>query len=476
MPETTSHKQASLGLKLSFGLAGLTILIPCFWLPRIHAGDLSSHIYNAWLACEVQHGNAPGLELRSQWGNSLFDIVLSTLLPTLGAAWTQRLAVSASVLVFFGGLFAWIRHQTRNAWCLLPLLAMLTYGRMFHLGLFNFYLSLGLAFCALVAARSGAWGKSLAVFLLSLSVLAHALGTIIVLALAAFLFLADRLRTRNRVILTISLIGVMCLGRWALPYMIPLDRSLSAGDILGAGHFVLYGAEFRVIGAAALCVVLLAIALRLERHNWRRWVADTWMHILALFAVAASLTPWGLWLPGYRYPLGLLDLRVSFGVVLALLILAARTPNRKVLFASSAVVAAIYFSCLYGRLRFVDAVEDRMDRAVSTLPPRARVVSSLRSASPVDPYVHMVDRVCLARCYSYANYEPASHAFRLRAVHPSPIVQWDPGVTRAMESGQYRIQPIDVPMWELWAPGRADLNIRSRRVEVGERLLVQQVP
>jgi hypothetical protein len=27
----------------------LGLLLPCYWQPRIQAGDLSSHIYNAWL-------------------------------------------------------------------------------------------------------------------------------------------------------------------------------------------------------------------------------------------------------------------------------------------------------------------------------------------------------------------------------------------------------------------------------------------
>ena len=32
--------------------AGLSVLLlsPCYWQPRLQAGDLSSHIYNAWLA------------------------------------------------------------------------------------------------------------------------------------------------------------------------------------------------------------------------------------------------------------------------------------------------------------------------------------------------------------------------------------------------------------------------------------------
>ena len=37
------------------------LLVPCFWQRRIQAGDLASHVYNAWLAQLIERGQAPGL-------------------------------------------------------------------------------------------------------------------------------------------------------------------------------------------------------------------------------------------------------------------------------------------------------------------------------------------------------------------------------------------------------------------------------
>ena len=34
----------------------LAVLIPCYWHRYIQAGDLGSHVYNAWLAQMVQQG------------------------------------------------------------------------------------------------------------------------------------------------------------------------------------------------------------------------------------------------------------------------------------------------------------------------------------------------------------------------------------------------------------------------------------
>ncbi len=45
------------------------VLIPCFWHRRIEAGDLGSHVYNAWLAQLIEKGQAPGLYIAKRWNN-----------------------------------------------------------------------------------------------------------------------------------------------------------------------------------------------------------------------------------------------------------------------------------------------------------------------------------------------------------------------------------------------------------------------
>jgi len=75
--------------------ASILVLVPCFWQSRIQAGDLSSHLYNAWLAQLIERGQAPGLSLARQSNNILFDLVLSGL---LGAA-HRRLSGGAGILL-----------------------------------------------------------------------------------------------------------------------------------------------------------------------------------------------------------------------------------------------------------------------------------------------------------------------------------------------------------------------------------------
>src|ERR1700739_432462 len=109
------------------------LLIPCFWHRRIEAGDLASHVYNAWLAQLIQHGQAPGLYLTRQWNNVLFDLLLLKLGNLFGVAAAQKIVVPLCVLIFFWGAFAFIAAVSRRSpWFLLPCLAMLGYGWAFH--------------------------------------------------------------------------------------------------------------------------------------------------------------------------------------------------------------------------------------------------------------------------------------------------------------------------------------------------------
>src|SRR5215469_14980004 len=96
------------GRPIWYGLASVVFLAPCYWQSRIQAGDLSSHLYNAWLAGLIESGRLQGLQIAPQTTNILFDVLLGGLLRALGADWAQRLSVSLCVLVFIWGAFAFV--------------------------------------------------------------------------------------------------------------------------------------------------------------------------------------------------------------------------------------------------------------------------------------------------------------------------------------------------------------------------------
>ena len=195
----------------------LLLLVPCFWQPRIQAGDLSSHVYNAWLAQLIERGQAPGLTLARQSNNVLFDLMLSGLMRAFGAAAAQRIAVSVAVLVFFWGAFAYVwsssRRPRKAPWQLAPCLAMLAYGWVFHMGLFNFYISLG---PVVRSAGAGAAEESVGVgraaaLLFGIAYVAHPLPVAWAVGMLVYGRVAQALAPRRRVSLMIGALAALAL-------------------------------------------------------------------------------------------------------------------------------------------------------------------------------------------------------------------------------------------------------------------------
>ena len=84
------------------------MIVPCLWHRRIEAGDLASHVYNAWLAQLIEKGQAPGLYIVHQWNNVLFDWTLLHAANIVGFAAAEKIVVSLCVLIFFWGVFSLI--------------------------------------------------------------------------------------------------------------------------------------------------------------------------------------------------------------------------------------------------------------------------------------------------------------------------------------------------------------------------------
>ena len=136
-----------------------------------------------------------------QTTNILFDLMLGGLFKLLGPEAAQRISVSLAVLIFVWGAFAFVRRGFRPSAVAdsCPSIAMLAYGWVYHMGFFNFYLSLGLCFWALALV----WNPSprrlaAAVPILGVAYPAHALPVVWAAALAVYMFLASRISPRWR--------------------------------------------------------------------------------------------------------------------------------------------------------------------------------------------------------------------------------------------------------------------------------------
>jgi hypothetical protein len=454
----------------------VVLLVPCFWQPRIQAGDLSSHLYNAWLAQLIERGQAPGLALVRQSNNVLFDLMLGGLMRACGPGAAQRIAVSLAVLVFFWGAFAFVwscARPRRAPWQLVPCLAMLAYGWVFRMGLFNFYISLGLSLGALALARQNKrWAWAAAIVLFGVGYVAHPLPVAWALGVLAYGWVAGAFAPRHRIRLMTGCLAALAGVGILLGVLFPTRRGPDQFIAMtGADQVWLYGKSYIAVAVAMLAVWFLCFRQVLSARRFGRLFLDVRFQLCALGAAALVLLPGGVLLPGYRSGLDFLPERMSLAGAVLFCGLVASTRLPKPLVGAMAAITVVFFALSYADERALNRVETQMERVVAQLPPGQRVVSALADPqSRIKSTVHLIDRVCVGRCFSYANYEPCTWQFRVRAERPNPIVVSNYGDSWEIQTGGYVVKPQDLPMYRVDVCDPAKGGLCVAPLEAGDTL------
>jgi len=457
-PETSSAESAFSRRTATYVAASILLLIPCFWQSRIQAGDLSSHIYNAWLAQLIARGQAPGLTIASQTTNVLFDWMLSALLQTVGSGAAQRISTALAVLIFGTGAFAFVSAAAKRVdWRVMPWLAALAYGWVFHMGFFNFYLSLGLCFWALACGWSGRPRRLvIAGALLAVAYLAHALPVLWATGVLAYAGLAGLAGTRNRNKLAgAALLAIVAL-RIVLSSMLTTRWSgLQAVLITGMNQLWVFDGKYAPLAAAGL----LIWGVWLWRHQgfWR----SLQFQICLITAAGILLLPSGIAIPGYKHSLVHIADRMSLALGVCVCSVLAGTPSRFYDRFATAIVTILFFGMLYRDEGLLNRFEDRVTAAIGQLPENARVVSGIdQPGLRVNVLAHMADRACLGRCYSYANYEPSTDQFRVRVTAQNPIVAATYADSFALQTGKYVVKERDLPLYQLLMNEHGEIQVR----------------
>lgn len=450
----------------------LLLVLPCFWQSRIQSIDLSSHIYNAWLASLISHNQAPGLWIAHQSNNVLFDFMLAWLLPHLGAAVAQKIAVAISVLIFsWGAILLISRGRPRNWSFLLPSVAVLSYGFIFHAGFFNFYLGLGICFWYLAFFLSGtAKIRCLITPLLLLAWIAHPLPVVWAAGLAAYTLVAERLPSPARVVLVGA--GVVALLAAHFLLLLRYRCVWSMGQawlVTGAHQLLLFDRKSAIPFVLLLAAWVLLFFRSIRSRPWRSILADLHFQLWLLTAVAVAFVPSAIAFPQYALPFSFISSRLSMaaGVLLCALLvdLQLRRLEKTVLLLS----ATIFFALVFYDARVLNRIEGQLDAAVAQLPANVRVLGSLETPSMgMNPLLHTLDRACIGHCFSYANYEPASRQFRVRAAAGNPIVMTDYADVSAVELRRYRVQAHDLPVVLVYSCGPQNQQVCSRDLHEGE--------
>ncbi len=456
-------------------LLGISVilLVPCFWHRTIVATDLGSHLYNAWLAQLIRHGQAPGLWIARQWTNVLFDLLLTGFGSLFGFAAAEKLAVSIVMLIFFWGSVAFICAATRRApWFLMPCIAIVTYGWTFHMGFFNYYLSLGLSFfCLAILWRGKNWERIIAIAMMPLILMAHPFGFIWVVAAALYIALAETIPRRYGFILVILAgASLLLIHAYFWSHYIVEPEPGRFYRFNGLDQLVLLGSRYYMPERALLIFAIVAVAIDAIRHRKRGFWTDlsTPLQLYIVAELAILLFPRGVTFPTHVAIALITDRLTSVSAVLGCCVLAAMQP-KKWHFAVSSLIAVVFFSLVYKDTGTINRMEMEVERLVTALPPGQRVVATIMPLGDSRISVqHIVDRACIGHCFDYGNYEPGSAVFRVRALPGNPYVIDDYDLATDTEEGTYVVQPEDLPLYQVYQCTESGTELCIRPLQAGE--------
>ena len=477
---STHHPRRKLFHFLVRLLISAALLLPCFWHRHIQAGDLGSHTYNAWLAQLIHQGKAPGLYLAAQYQNVFFDYLLFYLCRLFGFTFGEKLAVSVCVLIFFWGVFAFLRAATGRApWFLVPVLAMASYCYVFHMGFMNYYLSIGLASFGLALIWEGkSTGIAKVVLLTPFIVLAHPLGILWMLGVAVYRFASLHLNARLRFALPVLVMAFLASIRWYLRH--PLKYSADWADPPfyqwnGLDQFRIFGSAYDRLALFLAFLGILFILMEVYRHGreiqfWKRRHLLLELYLVSFSAVIClpedlRLQPEGSWIGSLATRLTLIC------VIFALAFLASLSPRIWHLIGFG-VCAVIFFFLLHRDTGVLDRLEQNAEAITHALPFGTRVSSTVFSPPGFRPqYEHLVDRACINHCFLYSNYEPSTEKFRVRVdKQGSPLVASAVDESEDLQFGNYDIEDGDLPMKQIYQCDSNDLTkLCIRDLESGEK-------
>jgi hypothetical protein len=451
------------------------VLIPCFWHRRIAAGDLASHMYNAWLAQLIVRGQVTGLRLDSRWNNVLFDLLVAGLGKFFTLQVTEKIAVSVSVLIFFWGTFALVAAASKRApWFFVPLLAIVAYGYTFQMGFFNYYLSLGLSFFGIaIFWRGQKWERLIPLALAPLIVFAHPLGLAWMAGAIVYIAAAEAIPTRYQPLLLLSAALALVLIHFDFwrHYEI-MAQSKRFYFFNGADQLLLFGPRYDIPRIALICFALTALGVDVyakirKREDLKRYAIPSQLYIVLI--LGAWLLPDAIrFRPGNSAILALLTERLtSVSAVVFCCVLGVMRP-RLWHFLGFTAIAAIFFTFVYQDTKIANSMELQAEQLERTVPRNSRILATIKPLEGSRILVqHIADRACIGYCFSYGNYEPSSE-FRVRAMYGNPYVMSDYDLVVDMEDGTYEVQPQDLPAYQIYQCNDDGTKLCIRPLAAGE--------
>jgi hypothetical protein len=308
---------------------------------------------------------------------------------------------------------------------------------------------------------------------------AHPQGFVWLVGCVGYVVLWRLLPGRWKLAVPIASVIAVVVARF---YLMRHYESFGVWDLSGPGIYngsdqlALYSMRYYILsGVALLFGVGCFVADRLRRDR----APDSWavmrlpleLHWFVVFAI--YVLPDVVRVPLYSGWVGALALRLTtVAAVMGLCVLSSIRP-RKWHTGGFAIVAVVFFSFLYQDTATLNRMEAQIEGLIErSVPISGRVTATIwvPSDSRVPHIVHMVDRACVGKCFSFENYEPPTRQFRVRVEESgSPFNTDDSDASQQMEAGEYVVQPGDLPMAQIYQCDERDLTrLCVRELAAGE--------
>jgi len=455
-------------------MISLALLVPCFWHRGLLMGDLGSHLYNAWLGQLIRNGQAPGLWVAPQWTNVLFDLMLTALVNLLPILLAGRVAVYLASMVFFWGAFSFISavHQ-RPVWSLVPALAVITFGWTAQEGLFNYYLSVGLAFLGLAFFwKYKGWWRLTPILLSPLIAIAHPLGFLWFVGGATYVGIAEIVPQRFHFLLVGASGAVLAAVHRYLWHHYRVEAPAHSVFFYNGLDQMVFTNRYLILAACLALFMAISTGLdllaRREANSISAYLVPLQLYIIVEAGVL--LLPDAVYWVQFAAPTSRLTERMtSISAVLLFCLLGAVKP-RTWHFIALLAVSLSYFYFLYQDTSALSHMEQQAHGLVYSLPEGERVLVTI--THPLKYRLsakHIVDEACIGHCFSYGNYEAPSTQFRIRASRGNRFVFSTIEQAAAMDRGVYVMQPEDLPAHQVYQCGPTWMDLCIHSLKAGEK-------
>jgi hypothetical protein len=232
----------------------------------------------------------------------------------------------------------------------------------------------------------------------------------------------------------------------------------------GLDQVWVFDAKYYAVMIALLFVWTMLFLNLIHLSDTRQVVSGMPFQLCVISAAAVFILPTMVLIPGFHHALVYIAERMSLGVGICFCALLAGARPRRFERGAMVALAVLFFAFLFRDERILNSFEDRMQDTVATLPPGQRVISALAAPNlRLDPLAHMIDRACIGRCYSYANYEPSTAQFRIRAEVENPYVASSYQDSWMMQVGMYVVKDRDLPLYQVDLDSSGRMVVKSLR-------------